>query len=372
MIESYDESEFFPNLKVLNFEGNNYSTEDNTYQNNNLNTFNYDDILYYHSFKNDSEKGKETRDENNIFFKINRDVPQILLKNEISYFIKNKMKVSERMKNILNNESYLENSIIEDVEKKLIKKDIVKKYKKKNKETENIIKKKLGRKRINDESIRNHNKYSSDNIINKIKTVLKKYIIIFVNNIINYLYTEKIKDSILLALNFPKNSSLELIKNVDYKRTANIKKKRDNLNLLGYSLQKFLSFNVSGRYSVAMKKNEELITYNQKVIKEFLLKDERNYEIFNFVLNGLKFEDFLGLFIHTKDLTDFPSFNSLNNSNKKIIENCLVPIETYLRELYEENDEVYLICFLLLIFNFKRYYSIKAERESKSTKFNKK
>ena len=372
MMESYDESEFFPNLKVLNFEGNNYSTEDNTYQNNNLNTFNYDDILYYHSFKNDSETQKEIRDENNIVFKINREVPQILLKNEISYFIKNKMKVSERIKNILSKESYLENSIIEDVKKKLINKDIIKKYKKKNKETENIIKKKLGRKRINDESKRNHNRYSSDNIINKIKTVLKKYIIIFVNNIINYLYTKKIKDSILLALNFQKIGSLELIKNVDYNTTANIKKKRDNLNLLDYSLQKFLSFNVSGRYNVAIKRNNLFSTYNQKVIKEFLLKDERNYEIFNFVLNGLKFEDFLGLFTHTKDLTDFPSFNSLNNNNKKIIENSLVPIETYLKELYEENDDIYFICFLLLIFNFRRYYSIKAERKSKNSKFNKK
>ena len=36
-----------------------------------------------------------------------------------------------------------------------------------------------------------------------------------------------------------------------------------------------------------------------------------------FMVRGLKLEDFLGLFIYTKYLNDFPLFSSLNNNEKK-------------------------------------------------------
>ena len=135
--------------------------------------------------------------------------------------------------------------------------------------------------------------------------------------------------------------------------------------LLTYTLKDFLSFDLSGRYKAITQKKGQFSKNNQKIMKEYLLKDDKNNAIFNFVLNNLKFEDFLDLFIHTKELSDFPSFNSLNGSEKKIIEKCLVRIESYLKKLYKEKDYVYFICFLLLIYNYRRYFSIKAERNGK-------
>ena len=123
------------------------------------------------------------------------------------------MNLSKKIKDILDNKYYLKNNAIENIMKQLINNESTK-NKKLNKEIDNANKKKLGRKTINDETIRIHNKYSSDNIINKIKTILKKHIIIFVNNIIKSLYTSKQIKSILLELDFPINKVSELIKDV--------------------------------------------------------------------------------------------------------------------------------------------------------------
>ena len=77
----------------------------------------------------------------------------------------------------------------------------------------------------------------------------------FINNIINDLYTPNKRNLILSELKFPANKSSDLIKDVDYKSTANKKKKIENLVLLNYSLKQFLSFDLSGRYkSIAQKK----------------------------------------------------------------------------------------------------------------------
>ena len=79
----------------------------------------------------------------------------------------------------------------------------------------------------------------------------------------------------------------------------------------------------------------------------------------------MKLEDFLDIFIYKKEIDDIPSFNELNSQEKVIIEKCFVRIEPYLKELLDENDYIYLICFLILIYNYRRYFSIKAERNRK-------
>ena len=331
-----------------------------------INLDNFYNNSFYDNFKPIYGKGKELqkKNKNNSLFLIIKETPPVLLKKDISYFLRNKMNLSKKIKDILDNKYYLKNNAIENIMKQLINNESTK-NKKLNKEIDNANKKKLGRKTINDETIRIHNKYSSDNIINKIKTILKKHIIIFVNNIIKSLYTSKQIKSILLELDFPINKVSELIKDVDYKSIAHKKKKMENLMLLTYTLKDFLSFDLSGRYKAITQKKGQFSKNNQKIMKEYLLKDDKNNAIFNFVLNNLKFEDFLDLFIHTKELSDFPSFNSLNGSEKKIIEKCLVRIESYLKKLYKEKDYVYFICFLLLIYNYRRYFSIKAERNGK-------
>ena len=370
MLESFDESKIFHIISLLNHELNTSFLKDNfNLENNSLNSSLEDENIY---FNNKFELIKEVNSKKEVHFIINKATPPLIFNKEISRILKNEMNIFKKILEILDKadkEENKENNIIVNVKKQIMGKDLIKMNNKSNKEafTKSGL---LGRKRNNDYSLRSHNKYSPDNIVNKIKTILKKYLILFVNNIIHSLYTDNMKDTILSELGFPKNKHSDLIKDVDYKTTANKKKKRDNLLLLDYTLEQFLSLDISGKYKIL--KNEKFSKLNKKIITDYLLKDDQNFDVFEFILEELKFEDFLGLFIRTKELKDFPSFNQLNNSKKNIIQNSLVTIETYLKELHEENDDdVYFICFLLLIYNFRRYFSIKAERKAKTPKNNK-
>ena len=62
----------------------------------------------------------------------------------------------------------------------------------------------------------------------------------------------------------------------------------------------------------------------------------------------------------------------MNNEQRKIVEESFIRIEDIFEELTAEGD-VYFFCFILLIYNYKRYYSVKQERKSKNRKleFNK-
>ena len=377
MLESYDESNIFQILDHLHYEPNTFLIDNINQQNNYFTSYINEDKIYFNNpFKKpcdannkQCEMKKEVISERHVHFVTNKETPPMILKNEISGILTNEINIFKKINEILDKEDkgdYLENNIIVNVKKQIMGKAFIKIKKKSNKGAFTMSRL-LGRKRINDDSLRNHNKYSPDNIVNKIKTIIKKYIILFVNNVIDNLYTDDMKDTILSELEFPKYRNTDLIKDVNYKITANTKKKRDNLLLLDYTLEKFLSFDISGRYR-KMTENKEFSKLNKKIISDYLLKDDNiNLNVFKFILKKLKFEDFLGLFIRTKELDDFPSFNQLNNYEQNIIRNSLVTIEEYLKELHEENDDVHFICFLLLIYNFRRYFSVKAERKKKNS-----
>ena len=135
--------------------------------------------------------------------------------------------------------------------------------------------------------------------------------------------------------------------------------------MLNLSVRKFLSFNISTRYrKINIKENRNLIKYN-KIIIDYLFKEEKNREIFNFIFNELDLEDWLDIFIRKKDLNDFPQFIHLNINQAKIIEENLIRIENIFDELYSEG-EIYFVCFILLIYNYKRYFLIKPERKNKN------
>ena len=70
----------------------------------------------------------------------------------------------------------------------------------------------------------------------------------FVNNIIISVYGSKRINEIRTILNLPKHASLSLIKDINYKSIANKTRKKDNLDLLTFSIEDFLSCDVSTRY----------------------------------------------------------------------------------------------------------------------------
>ena len=297
-------------------------------------------------------------------FYINKTLPLPLYENDIIKIINTKMNISYNIQNILNAVSNIKN----DSRIEIVKKDITEKLDTRSKRTNKRLKNKedikFGRKKKEDLSFRIHNKYTTDNIIIKIKNVMKKYLIIFVNNIIISLYGSKKINEIRTILNLPKHASLSLIKDINYKSIANKTRKKDNLDLLTISVEEFLSCNVSTRYRKINKEEyNNLSKYNQIII-DFLFKDNMNRDMFNFIFKNLKIEDWLNIFIYQKELNDFHSFNYLGESQKKIIEESFIKIDDIFDKLSEEGD-LYFFCFLLLIYNYKRYFLIKRERQGK-------
>ena len=297
-------------------------------------------------------------------FYINKTLPLPLYENDIIKIINTKMNISYNIQNILNAVSNIKN----DSRIEIVKKDITEKLDTRSKRTNKRLKNKedikFGRKKKEDLSFRIHNKYTTDNIIIKIKNVMKKYLIIFVNNIIISLYGSKKINEIRTILNLPKHASLSLIKDINYKSIANKTRKKDNLDLLTISVEEFLSSSVSTRYRKINKEEyNNLSKYNQIII-DFLFKDNINLDLFNFIFKNLKIEDWLNIFIYQKELNDFHSFNYLGESQKKIIEESFIKIDDIFDKLSEEGD-LYFFCFLLLIYNYKRYFLIKRERQGK-------
>ena len=316
------------------------------------------------SNKNMEKSEFQTKSRSNLQIPLEKSVSGILYEDDIIRIIQNKTNINEKIKKIFDSYSNIQNNDCLQNVKKVITERIDKRKKRINKEIKNE-EIQFGRKKKDDLSIRNHNKYAPDNIINKIKNTIKKYLILFVNNIISSIYGVSKINEILTSLNLPKHASHALIKDIDYKSLAHKIRKKDNLDLLNFSIEKFLSHNVSTRYGKINKtKNGDLNKYN-KIIIDYLLKDEKNKNIFNFLFKELNLEDWMDIFIHKKELNDLLSFYLLDSKQREIVEESFVRIDDFFQELSDEGD-VYFFCFILLIFNYKRYYLVKQERKGKN------
>ena len=97
-----------------------------------------------------------------------------------------------------------------------------------------------------------------------------------------------------------------------------------------------------------------------------MMNDDKYKNLFYFVFIELKLENWLDIFIHQKKLIDFPLFNQLNYDMSRIVEKSLVRIEDFFDVLIKQGD-IYFVCFLLLIYNYKRYYAIKRGRNREKT-----
>lgn len=320
-------------------------------------------LIYIPDSKENPKPKRKSRASNSPRFIFNWSVPDFISVDEIIHIIGEKLCLNKNTKKMIKDKfnNNIHNTFAANVIEELNKKTIVK-----NKNINKIVIGResgmLGRKRKGDSSNRRHNKYNSDNIIIKIKNILKKYLIIFINNIIKNLIDDVIQRNLILnTLNLNDNNTEYLIKDIDYRFLSEKINKNDNLKLLFLKIKDFLSQKISPKY----KTIDPNLNYN-KIIIENLLTDnnQKNKDIFNFIFNELNLEDWLDIFIHKKDLNNFPSFNSLKEKQQEIIEKSLVRLENYFKELTKE-DDMYFPCFLLLIYNYKRYYSIKKERCSR-------
>ena len=318
-------------------------------------------------------KEMETNNKTKVLFQVNIFVPEPFLENQINAIIRimninkeQKRKYFLETKEINNNIYLVKNKIMLKPNERIrhLKAKNVRFENKNKDETNETIK--TGRKKKFDSSIRFHNKYSLDNLFNKAKNVINKSLIEFINILINHIYSkEKIK-LMFLELNIEKKKSnskrIKVIKDNQYDFIKDKKKSSDILKLFSITVKEYLCNKLSTKY-INLPND-----YNEKVIA-WLLGDDGYKNIFEFIFNKLIIEDWLDIFLYKKKLKDCFGFKTMNKNAQQIIKENLIGIDYYFDEIYLDNkgnvDKVYFHCFLLLIYNIKRYILIKEKRNCK-------
>lgn len=218
------------------------------------------------------------------------------------------------------------------------------------------IKKKRGRKKINESSVGLHNKESEDNIIKKIKSKSMDYLLTFTNESLKLLLKkDRIKFCVYKGKTVNNSESEKIIKNIDYNIFVNDMKKENNLKFLKMKIKDLLSNNISAKYKNLQK------DLNKIKIEE-LLEKEKNNEILNFLFN-LSFGDWLDVFIYKKEFLDF---GIKDNKIIKEISDNFERVDKLLEEIYSSNiGNNYFSFFISLLYNYKRWFFIKQGRERK-------
>ena len=364
-----DEKDFnMPSFNLENEKTNSYNASLNcpleNYEKNDkeLNFLKEDDnkkLMFPSTNKTNKEVNLDGKLKMNSIFRINR-IP--FYEKNINEIIE-KMNINQEKEKliILNcNDNYEE---INNIRNKLFMKGKLR-MKKQDKDLKFIVHSKRGRKAKNDNSNRIHNKYQPDNIIKSIKTKLNHSLLLFLNKLINSIYNKTQIVQILSELNLPKIKKdrnlkiLKLIKESDYDLYINNTSKSYNLKLLNLTISNYISKSISRRFKKVFG------DYNKLIIKK-LLDDEQNKDIFNFIFTYLKVEDWLDIFLHKKEIDNYIDNNKINESKINIIKENLVRIDDCFLEMYND-DKLYFHCFVLMIYNFKRYFLLKEGRALKN------
>ena len=305
----------------------------------------------------------DTNQEGTKILESNKDIPNnnYFSENEINIVI-NKFDINKEMKLILRLQNDLKCHSIQSIKKELEITNI-KRGKMIKEAIDNGIILKRGRKLNQDMTNRNHSKYSSDNIISRIINIINDFLINFTNKLINSLYRDVEKIIILKELYLSKLKSsknlMKMIKKINYDFLLNLRKKDKILKLLDFSLKEYLSQEISNKYD----KNNFPIDYNALIIEK-IVNDENKKNIFKFILEDLKIEDYIDIFIHKKNFKDFPNYSLLNKAQKEILKENLETIEKYIDKIFK-NDKKYFHIFCLIIFNLKIYLENKESRNRK-------
>jgi len=201
-------------------------------------------------------------------------------------------------------------------------------------------KKKRGRKSKENIKREIHDKRCPDNIIKKIKVVIFKYTLLFLNKILNDNSKYKIQ---LLKL--------------DYKLINRIEKEQE-LNFLNLSLKDLFSKDISPKY-----KNKFPHDYNKKIIEK-ILKDDGDIVLFAF---NMTLRDWLDIFTQKKSVKDIVNKYNKNNIDFQDliekIEQSLIGFDKMLKKINENNDEDYMTLFIFYFYNYERWFCLKKCRK---------
>ena len=358
--DNYNKDEYDHNNISLNSDKRNNDIEGEYFDYNigNNGQFKEEDIKkLFVSYKDNKsmQTDLDEKSKNNTIFKIDKER---FYEEDINMIIQ-KMNISKENKSsiFLNNEDNYEE--INNIRYKLFLKGKFRMKKQRNYSMFKIYAKK-GRKLKMDNSNRTHNKYQPDNIIQSIKTTINHSLLFFLNKLINSIYDKTKINQILYQLNLPlikkdrKLKLFKLIKENDYDININNTSKSYNLKFLNFKFNNYISNNISRKFK-KMPSN-----YNKLIIKK-LLEDEQNNDIFNFIFNYLKIEDWLDIFIYKKEIDDYINNNQLNQIKINKIKENIIRIDDLLLKMYKDN-KLYFHCFTLMIYNFKKYFLSKEGR----------
>ena len=360
----FQEEEFDDNFLILNTqtEAEDYVIDEDyasIYSGNiELNIINDNSFRYILTpAKNKTNKAEEKeKSDNNPIFNI-KIFP--FLENDINNIIKT-ININEEKKKLLFLSNDENNEVIKNFRNNLFFKE-KKRIQNQFRNTNIILNSKKGRKLKNDNSNRTHNKYSPDNIIKSIKTKINDSLILFVNKLIYSIYDIKEINIILEDLDLPRikkdSNNFKVLKKNDYKTRVKKTSKLHNLELLSLTINEYISYDVSSKY-----KNYPS-NYNRLIIEK-LLEDKQNRDIFNFIFNNLKIEDWLDIFLYKKEIDYYINSTQLNEYKINIIKESLVRIDNDFFEMFKK-DKIYLYCFTLMIYNIKRYLLMKEGRTLK-------
>ena len=337
------------NNQLISFDLNNFNTifDENSLKNNNL---------YMNPTQMINKAKPYFKIEKYYGIKIENDIPKPFLEKDITKLFK-KMNICKETKmkfiSCINNPSTKKEEIkskllLNPRERRKKLNDKVKPKEKKEIKFNNKSNLKSGRKTKNDFSVRTHNKFSFDNMIDKIKNMINTSLVLFCNKIIKAIYTneEQIIQIFSMAKISKEISRTKIIKDIDYSFLANKRKGNEILELLNMAVKDYLSNKISLKY--VNIPNE----YNELIINQLLL-DDNNKDIFVFLFN-IKIGDFFYVYIYQKDIKEFLEFNKLNSNHKRIVKNNLVRINDCLNKIVSK-DETYFQCLVMLIYNFRRF-----------------
>ena len=191
-----------------------------------------------------------------------------------------------------------------------------------------------------------HDKNKSDNIIKKIKAILFKSSLTFMNNILNM------------------NKEKKLLK-LDYYKYVNKLKKENDLNLLKMTLKDFFSQEISKKY-----KTKESPEHNKIIIdnlindimaeKEENIKDNINYKTIMFIFN-ITFEDFIDIYTYKKSLDDLLNDYKINKNEIDYmrIKNNIRGINDISKDITKKNEGKYFSLFIFYLYNYKRWFYLR-------------
>lgn len=211
---------------------------------------------------------------------------------------------------------------------------------------------------VNDYSDKRHSKYSLDNIILKIKTLIIKELILFLNNKITKIYKSDEFHSELKKL-LEKHS----IKNA-FEYTL--------YNIENMFKRKQILFNLNGNFVLKSNTNDDKKLLNKK-IKEIVSKDisgkfkNYNSEHNKFIIEVIQENDEIKKIL---DLTFLDCVNHfcLEKTNENLTD--FANWNTYFEKIEEEDGEEYKKCFYEVLVNFENFVSSRWTR-GKNKKNNK-